>query len=492
MTPDFDDSPPTPRHTPTVALPAEPASTNSSRRRLMLLLGAMGAPLLCSLACLAAVLVSIAREFTSVTVIVGDEAYSVDTRAKTVGDLLREMNVVLAEGDVLSLPPESALTPGIVVEVSRAREVRLVVDGESRVLRTTLTSPAAILTEAGVSFDDGDRVVVDGTETNGESLALWPVIASRISVKHAVPLHITDGEEDMTIHTTDVTVGEALFNAGVTLYLADVVTPDISTSVSAGLQVTIRRASPITIRADGVSLETRSRGDTVSDALADAGVALMGLDYAIPGEEARLVPGMSIRVIRVTEEVLVEQETTPFETVYQADETLELDQRRLVQSGQNGVVQTRVRVRYENSMEISRQPEGTTVVQAAADEIVAYGTAIVLRTVDTPDGPRQYWRHIRMYATSYRPVDGDNITGTGEILRKGIVAVVPGTIPYFTEVYVPGYGVGLVADSGGGLPNSDLWIDLGYGEDDYQSWHQYVDVYLLTPVPARINYILPE
>jgi uncharacterized protein YabE (DUF348 family) len=317
-------------------------------------------------------------------------------------------------------------------------------------------------------------------------------MASRINVKHALPVHIRDGDEEMTIHTTDTTVGEALFNAGVTLYLADVVTPDISTPVRAGLQVTIRRASPITIIVDGVSLATRTLGDTVGDALADAGIALMGLDYAIPGENVRLVPGMSIRVIRVTEEVLVEQETTPYETVFEPDARLELDQRRLVQTGRNGIARTHIRVRYENGVEISRQPEGTTVVQAAADEIVAYGTAIVLRTVDTPDGPREYWRHIRMYATSYRPVDGDNITGTGEVLRKGIVAVVPGVIPYLTEVYVPGYGIGLVADSGGGLPNSDLWIDLGYGEDDYQSWHQYVDVYLLTPVPQRINYLLPE
>jgi 3D (Asp-Asp-Asp) domain-containing protein len=256
--------------------------------------------------------------------------------------------------------------------------------------------------------------------------------------------------------------------------------------------VSIRRASPITIIADGVSLETRTRGDTVSDALADGGVALMGLDYAIPGEDARVVPGMSIRVIRVTEDVLLEQEHIPYETVFQPDDMLELDQRRLAQAGQNGITRTHIRVRYEDGVEVSRESETTTVVQEATDEIVAYGTMIVLRTVGTPDGPREYWRRIRMYATSYHPVNGDNITGTGEILRKGIVAVVPGTIPYFTEVYVPGYGIGLVADSGGGLPNSDLWIDLGYTEDDYVSWHEYVDVYLLTPVPERINYILPD
>ncbi len=482
-----DDAPPTPRHVPAVII--EPPK---SRRRLAMLIGAMGLPLLCSLLCLGVVVVILAGERTPVTVVVSGQAYAVDTRAKTVGDLLREMEIVLAEGDMISHPAESTLTPEMVVEVSRARHITLVVDGESRSLRTTATNPADILRQAGVTIGDDDLILVDGTQTNGESLALWPVIASHITVQHAVPLLINDGDQPITIETTDTTVGEALFNAGVTLYLADVVTPDISTSVTTGMEIIIRRARPLTIVADGITLETRTRGDTVADALADAGVALIGLDYAVPAEDTRLTPGLSIRVVRVSEEVLMEQQTLPYETVFEADSALELDQRRLVQAGQNGMVQSRVRVRFEDGVEVNRQAEGTTVIQEAANEVVGYGTMIVLRTIDTPDGPREYWRHIRMYATSYHPVNGDNITGTGEILRKGIVAVVPGTIPYFTEVYVPDYGIGLVADSGGGLPNSDLWIDLGYSDDDYQSWHQYVDVYLLTPVPERINYILPQ
>lgn len=489
MTPD--DSPPTPRRVPAVSLPPNtPPPPN--RRRTAWLVGGLALPLLCSILCLAIVLVSLAREITPVTVVVAGEAYSVNTRAKIVADLLREMNIALGEGDAVSLPLDSPVETAMVVEVSRARNVNLIVDGASRSWRTTATNPADILDEAGIVISDNDRVLVDGTETDGSSLAAWPVIASQISIRHAVPLYIVDGDKRRTIETTDTTVGEALFNAGVTLYLADGVTPDTSTPVSAGLEVTIRRASPIGVIADGVTLETRTRGGTVADALADAGVALMGLDYAIPAENTPLTAGMSIRVIRVTEDTQIAQERLPYETVFQPDDTLEIDQRRLVQAGQSGIAQTRIRVRYENGVEVSREMVETVVTQEPADEIVAYGTMIVLRTVDTPDGPREYWRRVRMYATSYHPVNGDNITGTGEILRKGIVAIVPGVIPYYTEVYVPNYGIGLVADSGGGLPDSDLWIDLGYTEDDYQSWHQYVDVYWLTPVPERINYILPD
>jgi hypothetical protein len=36
------------------------------------------------------------------------------------------------------------------------------------------------------------------------------------------------------------------------------------------------------------------------------------------------------------------------------------------------------------------------------------------------------------------------------------------------------------------------WVDLGYDDDNLQGWWWWVDAYLLTPVPANINYELPN
>jgi 3D (Asp-Asp-Asp) domain-containing protein len=104
-----------------------------------------------------------------------------------------------------------------------------------------------------------------------------------------------------------------------------------------------------------------------------------------------------------------------------------------------------------------------------------------------------------MLATSYtpgtssKPVDAPNygIASTGVEVHKGIVAVDPEVIPYFTRVYVPGYGPGLAADTGGAI--NGRRIDLGYSDDDLELWYSWVDVYLLTPVPPEedILYILP-
>ena len=72
-----------------------------------------------------------------------------------------------------------------------------------------------------------------------------------------------------------------------------------------------------------------------------------------------------------------------------------------------------------------------------------------------------YHRRV-MEATAYSPEDPGcgRYTSTGELLRKGIIAVDPNVIPLGTVVYVVGYGRALAADTGGGIHGNI--IDLGF------------------------------
>lgn len=429
----------------------------------------------------------------SITMIVDGTAYPVQSSASTVADLLTELGLTLNDGDTVSPDLDAPLTTDLVVRIDRSRSVTVSVDGEAQTLQTLFTNPRDILNSAGITLGEKDRVTVDGTNATAMDLLVWPVPATAIEVTRAVTVSIQDANQQTDILTTAPTVGEALFEAGVTLYLADTVTPDVSAPVTADMTVMIQRSQPVSIVADGVTLETRSQGATVADGLASAGVALMGLDYSIPDENSALQPGMSIRVIRVTEIVEAEQAALPFETVYQADAELELDQQMIAQEGQNGVQQTNIRVRYENGTEVSRTIEDTSITLAPLNRVISYGTKIVIRTLDTPDGPVEYWRVLRMYTTSYHPaaLGGDNITATGKVLTKGIVGIDPDIIPYGSRVYVAGYGIGEAADTGGPRRFA-LWIDLGYDDENWVSWSKYTDVYLLTPVPPDIDFIMPE
>jgi 3D (Asp-Asp-Asp) domain-containing protein len=209
---------------------------------------------------------------------------------------------------------------------------------------------------------------------------------------------------------------------------------------------------------------------------------------------------MTVRVTRVREELVVEFDPIPFATVWVADPELEIDQQRQVQSGQIGLTKRRYRVVYENGVESERFLEDSWAEQPPITKTLAYGTKIVIRTLETPDGPIEYWRKMRVYTTSYRPASCGKsrddprygYTRLGIKLKKGIVAVDPTVIALRSSMYVPGYGLAKAADTGGGVIGK--FVDLGFSDDDYQSWHWWTDIYLLAPVPraSQIRWVLPN
>ncbi len=429
----------------------------------------------------------------TVTLHVDGESRPVTSSAATVDALLAEQAVALYPEDALSPAADTALVDGMTITVERARDVQVVVNGQPQTVRTHSDSPLEVLEGLGLVPGPSDQVWVDGTLAQPAMLALWPLPPERIELQSAATVTISDAGQTIEQVTTAATVGDALFEAGVTVYLADRVLPDVAEPVSDGLTITIERAVQVIIQADGATVETRTQNGTVADALAAAGVTLVGMDYTSPPEDTPVVPGMTIDVVRVTEDIVAAEETVPYETTYEADASMNLDVRAVRQPGQNGLIEARTRVRYENGVEVSRELVESVVTRAPVNEVVAYGTNIVLQTIDTPEGPRQYWRKLRVYATSYHPaaLGGDNVTSIGETLQKGIIGADPRLIPYRTQMFVPGYGVGMMADTGGPR-SSRFWIDLGYSDEDFQPWHRYVDLYLLTPVPENLNYLLPD
>jgi len=76
-------------------------------------------------------------------------------------------------------------------------------------------------------------------------------------------------------------------------------------------------------------------------------------------------------------------------------------------------------------------------------------------------------------------------------LRRGVIAVSCSLYSSLRgmQVYIPGYGKAVIADCGGGIAGA-FWVDLGFSDADYETWHGTVTVYFLPPVPAYIPYEL--
>ena len=433
-----------------------------------------------------------ARSLKQITLVQYGIAHNIHTQAATVGDFLREQAIELTTGMIISAPPETALLDDMTLTIDQERLVSLSINGIEHSVITAYSNPADILSSQGIQMHPEDRIYLDGTRAQSADLAQWPIPVIEIEIWQAVLVTVLDGEQEVRLMTSAKTVGDALFEANIILYLTDHVSPDPGTPLSANTQIVIDRALPVRIEVDGTVIETRVQEGRIADALTETGIALVGFDYTIPAVDQLIVPGLIIEVRRVTEAIESSEETIPYETIFQASPELELDNRQTIQSGQIGIRQINERIRFENGVEVGREPAGTEVVRAPIAEIIAYGTQVVIRTIDTPDGPRDYWRKLRVYATSYKPeaLGGDNITAIGMTLQHGVIGADPRIIPYRTNMYVPGYGTGIMADTGGPR-SSPYWIDLGYSDEDFEGWHWYVDLYLLTPVPDNLNYLLP-
>jgi len=454
-----------------------------------------------------------------ITVTVDGTQEVVRTSRDDVRGLLADLTLSLRPEDRLSPSPDTTLSPGLQVTIQRARRGLVSSDGRLSEVFTLRDTVGGLLSDAGIAVSPQDEILLDGQPVALDAVLPQSMLervahglpAARkwegpapapvhLAIHRAVPITVDDGSVPYTLFTTAATVGDALLRESVTLYLGDRVQPSLGSRVNPGMRVFIQRSKPVIVSADGHTVQTRTRGETVGAALMDLGIIVTGMDEVVPALHQELVDHMQVKVVRVSEVTLVESEPIPFESISVPDDQLEIDHQRLVQAGINGEYRKRWKVRFEDGAEVSRSLVDEWQAAAPVTRKMAYGRMLVPRTLDTPEGPVTYWRKIRMYATSYSPARSGTPrtapwygrTRIGMTLRKGLVAIDPKVIPFHTPLYIPGYGKALAADTGGGVRGK--WIDLGYEDHDYESWHWWVDVYVLEPrsAPEKITWVLPN
>jgi 3D (Asp-Asp-Asp) domain-containing protein len=208
-----------------------------------------------------------------------------------------------------------------------------------------------------------------------------------------------------------------------------------------------------------------------------------------------------IIVIRVREEVLREQQSIPYTTESSTDSTLESGQTKVITAGEDGLQVATVRIRYEDGKEVSRNTEATVVLKDPVTEVVVQGSKLVVQTIEACDVPVSYYKAITVTTTSYSPCNSGSsdclgLTALGTPVKKGVLAVDPAWFPILknTRICVPGYGIGVVQDTGR-YPGTHYWIDLGYTDAEFASLSQPTQhgltVYLLGPFPEGTNLELP-
>jgi uncharacterized protein YabE (DUF348 family) len=432
----------------------------------------------------------------TVTIQVDGKSRSLTTYSWTVRGALHAAGIQFHEGDEISPAPDQRLVNGEQISLRHAVPISILADGRFHQFNSAKRTPEELLTEAGISFNPADRILLDGLAAQSTT-PLEPGMKHSLQIVRARRIELQVGSKTTILYSSAATLGQALNQAGISWQVADHLVPGPETPLTGDLQASLVRARELVVRYAGREANIHSAAQSVGEALAQAGFALQGLDYSLPAAGDPLPANGVIQVVRVREQVQIEEQPIPYPSTSQPSDQLALDERKVIQAGQVGLDARSYRIRYEDGKQVSRSLEGEWVARQPQAQVTGIGTKVVVKSLNTPSGTLQYYRAVTMYATSYSPCRiykgrCSYNTASGATLQKGVAALTRAMYNMFqgARLYIPGYGIATVADIGSGVPGQ-YWIDLGYSESDFVNWHQTVTVYFLTPVPANVPLTLP-
>lgn len=278
---------------------------------------------------------------------------------------------------------------------------------------------------------------------------------------------VIDEQKVYEVRTSAKTIGQALEEIGVQLNPGDVLDPDQDTELYDGLEINITRAISVKILADGRTFDILTTKRTVGDMLELAGLKLAVNDKIEPQVDKELSNGGVIKITRVTEGFVEQDEVLPYRSIKKDNPQMDSGFSRILSEGREGLKRITYKVVYEDGVEKSREIYKEQIVKSPQDRIVEYGTRTL---VATSRGEVRFKRALNMVATAYCACEkctgknpgekGYGITRSGMPVKPGVVAVDPRVIPLGSRLYVEGYGFAQAADTGSAIKGNR--IDLYY------------------------------
>ncbi len=176
---------------------------------------------------------------TRVVIITDDgQEQIIPSEQSTVGDLVKKMNIKLAEGDVVEPSIDTPINQDdFRINVYRAVPVQ-VVDGNKKTYTfSAATTPRAIARQTGSDLYAEDRVITAPTQ----SFLKQGAIGEQVIIDRATPISVNLYGTPETIRTHARTVGELIKEKGIKLAANDQVSPAANTPLTGAQQVFIAR-----------------------------------------------------------------------------------------------------------------------------------------------------------------------------------------------------------------------------------------------------------
>ena len=299
------------------------------------------------------------------------------------------------------------------------------------------------------------------------AVAIGGITAIVMNMRKTLTISI-DGKEE-TFVTYKGTVQDVLQEKNIAVGIKDKVQPSLESKVSEKETIKIKSAIPVEIKANGVQLEVQSAEDTIGEMLKSEENTLKengiefneDIDEVSPDLNSELVDNLSVQIVKVEKNEIVQNEPINFETIVEKDENLDKSVSKVKSEGVNGEKEVTYEVVYKDGIETSRNITSTKTIVEPQTKIVVNGTGQIYASRGGES--IKYKEKLNCVATAY---SGDKTTATGKTPVRnpgGIstIAVDPSFIPLGSKVYVEGYGYAIASDTGGAIKGNiiDLFLN---------------------------------
>ncbi|MFC4355821.1 ubiquitin-like domain-containing protein [Chryseomicrobium palamuruense] len=347
----------------------------------------------------------------TVALTVNGQQQEVTTHADTVGELLEEQQIEVAEADHVYPSLNTSIAQDLAVEWEQAQTITILVDGEKQTIDTTTDRVKDILAEAGVEVTEYDQIAPAADAEVGQE--------NEISIAKAYQVKLIDGTQEKIVWSTSTTVADFLKQNSIQLNTLDRVNVDMEKVVTPDTSIQITRVEKVTdVVEEDIAFKTHTRKD---DSL------LKGQNKVVRAGK----PGKLAKTVEITKE------------------NGKIIDRQVVEE----------QVKQEPLSKVVH--EGTKVVVAAATQTAAKSSS---QPVSRSSAQEPAGREFYVTATAYTAycTGCSGITATGIDLRSNpnlkVIAVDPRVIPLGSKVWVEGYGYAIAGDTGGAIKGNKIDI----------------------------------
>lgn len=235
---------------------------------------------------------------------------------------------------------------------------------------TTKETLKEALAEQGIRVDAKDAV-----EPSAEEKLVAPDY--QVNIYRARPVIVIDGATRQRIVTPYQSAERIAQHAGISLYPEDTTKLERSNDIlgdGAGLQLTIDRATPITLDLYGAKTEVRTQATTFGDMLKEKNIKLGTQDRASVAMDMPITQGMEVRIWREGKQTVNTEEEVVFETEQIKDADRPVGYKEVQTVGKVGKRAVTYEVEIRDGVEVARTEIASLVIEAATKQVEIIGT----------------------------------------------------------------------------------------------------------------------